>query len=568
MPSAVDTLKGLGRTQLMLMGGVGLMLIIFFAIIAIRVAAPSFTSMYSGLSMEDSARITAKLESQGIPYQVKAGGSQIAVPTNQMLRLRMSMAEEGMPSRGNVMGYEIFDKTETFGSSQFVLNVNAVRALEGELARTIGAFQQIESARVHLVVPKRELFSRDKQDPTASVALKLRGNMELEKSQIASIVNFVAAGVPGLKPGKVTLVDNFGRLLARAEEEGSMGAMINDATEFNHSYELRMRNKLEELVEKVVGPGRVKIKVTADINFDRLVTNKETYDPDGQVARSVQSASETEKANEGGAGAVTVANQLPGAGAGGGSSGSNRDVEKTEETTNFEISKTIENYTKEGGSVNKLSVAVLVDGNYIDVDGDMTYQAREQEELDRIATLVKSAMGYDSTRGDTIEVVSMRFVKPEEVIAKESFLDKFQDKFEGIIQTFLIVVIVLIVIFTVIRPMVMHVIRTSAPATERLAEGLANISGAASSALAGQNVPAAGGMPAGAVAGAGAMPPGMAALGGAPGAATAEDDVLINFSNVQGGVRSSVIKQVSNFVDSNPDETITVVRQWMNEDID
>lgn len=565
MPSVADTLKGLGKTQLMLMGGVGLMLLVFFAIIAMRVAAPSFTNMYTGLNMEDSVRITAQLESQGIPYQTKSGGSIIAVPTNQMLRLRMSMAEQGMPSRGNVMGYEIFDKSETFGSSQFVLNVNAMRALEGELARTIGAFQQVESARVHLVMPKRELFSRDKMEPTASVALKLRGNMELEKAEIASIVNFVAAAVPGLKPGKVTLVDNFGRLLARAEEEGSMGAMINDATEFRNTYELRMRNKLEELVEKVVGPGRVQIKVTADINFDRLITNKETFDPDGQVARSVQSASETEAAKEGGADEVTVGNQLPGATAGSGNSGSNRDVEKTEETTNYEISKTIENYTKEGGSVNKLSVAVLVDGNYVDVNGDMTYQAREQDELDRISTLVKSAMGFDQARGDVIEVVSMRFVKPEEVIQKESFLDKFQDKIEGIVQTFLIVIIVLIIIFTVIRPMLMHVIRTSAPATERLAEGLASISGAATTAFNNQAAVAG--------AGGGATPPGMASIPGSLagraqeiGSGSAEDEVLINFSNIKGGVRSSVIKQVSDFVDSNPDETILVVRQWMNEE--
>lgn len=562
MSNVANTLKGLGRTQLAILGGVGVLLLVFFAIIAIRVAAPSFTVMYSNLSPEDSSRITTQLERQGIPYQMRSGGTSIAVPSNRMLQLRMSMAENGLPGEGNITGYEIFDKQETFGSSQFVLNVNAVRALEGELARTISAFQQIESARVHLVVPKRELFSRDRQEPTASVALKLRGNMEMEKNQIASIVNFVAAAVPGLKPANVNIVDNFGRLLARAEEEGSVGAMINDATEFRNDYETKMRSKLEELVEKVVGPGRVKVKVTADIDFDRVVTNKEIFDPDGQVARSTQSATETETANEGGAGSVTVANQQPNANAAGANSGSNRDVEKIEETTNFEISKTIENHVKEGGSLKRLAVAVLVDGNYVEIDGDRTYQAREQDELDRISTLVKSAMGYDQARGDMLEVVSMRFVRPEEVIVKESFLEKFQHRIEGIVQTFLIVIIVLIVIFTVIRPMVMHVIRTSAPATERLAEGLANISDAASNALANN---AAAGVPA--TAGA-ALPPGMAAFGGggAKAAGSQEEEVLINFSNIQGGVRSSVIRQVADFVDQNPDETITVVRQWMNQD--
>lgn len=561
MASVQSALSGLNKSQMGLLAGVGLLLLGFFAIIAMRVSAPSFTVMYSNLSTEDSTRITSQLEQQGVPYQMRANGSSIAVPSNQMLRLRMSMAEQGLPAMGNVIGYEIFDKTDTLGSSQFVLNINALRALEGELARTIGAFQQIESARVHLVVPKRELFSRDKQEPSASVALKLRGNMELEKQQIASIINFVAAGVPGLKPKKVTVVDNFGRLLARAEDEGSIGMMANDAAEYRIDYENRMRNKIEELVEKVVGPGRVKVKVTADINFDRLVTNKETYDPDGQVARSTQSSSETEVANEAGNnGDVSVGNQLPAAAAGSGAGGgAKRDIEKTEETTNFEISKTIENYVKEGGQTNKLSVAVLVDGNYVDVDGDLTYQAREQAELDRINTLVKSTIGFDQARGDMVEVISMRFVKPEEVIVKESFLDRFQDKFEGIIQTLLIAVIILIVVFTVIRPTVMHVIRTTAPTTERIAEGLASIGDAASSALSNQGGGAAGGKFAS------AMPPGMPS-GMQMAAKPAEDEVMINFSNIQGGVRSSMIKQVTDFVDQNPTETMGVLRQWITKE--
>ena len=155
-----------------------------------------------------------------------------------MLRLRIGLAEQGLPSSGNITGYEIFDRDDTLGSSQFVLNVNAVRALEGELSRTISAFQQIDSARVHLVVPKRELFSRDRQKPSASIALKLRGNLELEKSQIASIVNFVASAVPGLKPSKVSLVDNFGRLLARAGDENSAGTMVSNASEFRISLSL------------------------------------------------------------------------------------------------------------------------------------------------------------------------------------------------------------------------------------------------------------------------------------------------------------------------------------------
>lgn len=554
MATVADSLRSLGKGQLGMLAAVGVMLLGFFAVIAMRISAPSFTSMYSNLNMEDSARIVAELEQQGVPYQIRANGSEIAVPSDKMLRLRMSMAEQGLPSVGNVMGYEIFDKSDSFGSSQFVLNINAARALEGELARTIGAFQQVESARVHLVMPKRELFSRDRQDPTASVALRLRGNMELEKTEIASIVNFIAAAVPGLKPSKVTVVDNFGRLLARAEEEGSLGMIANDAAEYRVDYENRMRSKLEEIVEKVVGPGRVNIKVTADINFDRVVTNKETFDPEGQVARSTQSTTEKETNSEkGGQDAATVANQLPNAqaGAGGAAAGANSETEKSDETTNYEISKTIQNHVKEGGSVNKLSVAVLVDGNYTEVNGDMTYQARPQEELDRISTLVKSAMGFDEARGDKIEVVSMRFVKPEEVIVKETFLDKFKDRYEGIIQTLIFAVIAILVIMLVIRPAIMHVIRTSAPATERLAEGLASIGDAATNAL--------GKLPANT----GGITTGVGAMGQAT---EEEEEVMINIGSVKGRVRSSMIKKITEFVDQNPDESISVVRQWMSRE--
>jgi flagellar M-ring protein FliF len=548
MATVADSFKSLGKTQLGMLAGVGFLLLGFFAIIAIRVSAPSFTTMYSNLNMEDSGKIVAQLEQQGVPYQIRANGSEIAVPSDKMLRMRMSMAEQGLPSVGNVMGYEIFDKSDNFGTSQFVLNINAARALEGELSRTIGAFQQVESARVHLVMPKRELFSRDKQDPTASVALKLRGNMEMEKGQIAAIVNFVAASVPGLKPSKVTVVDNFGRLLARAEEEGSLGMIANDSAEFRMNYENRLKDKLEEIVEKVVGPGRVNVKVTADINFDREVTNKEVFDPEGQVARSTQSTTETGKSNEkGGQDSVTVANQLPNAqaGAGGAGAGASNETEKTDETTNFEISKTVMNQVKEGGRVTKLSVAVLVDGNYIDVDGKMTYQVRPQEELDRIQTLVRSAMGFDEARGDKVEVVSMRFVKPEEVEIKETFFDKFKDKFEGIIQTLIFAVIAILVILLVIRPAIMHVIRNSAPATERLAEGLASIGDAANNAL--------GRLPAG----------GGGGTGGGAQAQPEEEEVMINIGNIKGRVRSSMIKQVSEFVDQNPEESLSVIRQWM-----
>jgi flagellar M-ring protein FliF len=568
MATVSDTLKGFGKPQLALMAAVGILLLGFFAVIAMRVSAPTFTSMYTNLSIEDSAKIVTELEQQNIPYQIRANGSEIAVPSDKMLRMRMSMAEKGLPSTGNVIGYEIFDKSEALGSSQFVMNVNMLRALEGELGRTIGELAQIDSARVHLVVPKRELFSKDKQEPTASVALKLRGNMELEKQQVAAIVNLVAAAVPGLKASKVTVVDSFGRLLAKSEEEGSLGAAVSTTEEYRIAFEGRLKNSLEGLIERTVGPGRVKAQITADINFDRIITNKETFDPEGQVVRSTQSSSENEAAQDtANKDGVTVGNQLPtsaGTGAtsqfGGGGQQSKRDNQKVDEVTNYEISKTIQNHTKEGGSINKLSVAILVDGTYSKQEGETVYAARSPEELKKIEQLVKSAIGFNADRGDKIEVVNMRFVTAEDVEIKPTFFEEFRDEMQGIIQTLVIAIVVILVILLVVRPAVMHVIRSTAPATEKLAEGLASMGAAAG------NMRLPGGAPI--PGGGGFIPsPGMA-MGGGMGAANApeEEEVMVDIGNIKGRVRSTMIRKVTEFVEQNPDESMMVVRQWMSKE--
>ncbi len=568
MATVADTLKGLGKPQLGMLAAVGVLFLGFFAIIAMRVSAPTFTSMYTNLSLEDSAKIVSELEQQNIPYQIRANGSEIAVPSDKMLRMRMTMAERGLPSTGNMIGYEIFDKSESIGSSQFVMNVNMVRALEGELARTIGAFAQVDSARVHLVLPKRELFSKEKQEPTASVALKLRGNMELEKQQVAAIINLVAAAVPGLKASKVTVVDSFGRLLAKSEEEGSLGAAVSTTEEYRIAFENRIKSSIEGLIERTVGPGRVKAQVAADINFDRIVTNKETFDPEGQVVRSSQSSSANEAAQDtANKDGVTVGSQLPtsaGTGAtaqnGGGGQQSKRDNQKTDEVTNYEISKTIQNHTKEGGSINKLSVAILVDGTYSKQDGDTVYAARSPEEIKKIEQLVKSSIGFNAERGDKVEVINMRFVTAEDVEIKPTFFEEFRDEMQGIIQTLVIAIVVILVIMLVVRPAVMHVIRTTAPATEKLAEGLASM-GAAAGNL---KLPGTGGggfIPGGASGG--AMGGGMGSIGGMGGSMPEEEEVMIDIGNIKGRVRSTMIRKVTEFVEQNPDESVMVVRQWI-----
>ena len=244
------------------------------------------------------------------------------------------------------------------------MNVNMLRALEGELSRTISSLSQVESARVHLVMPRQEIFSRDKQEPTASVMLKLRGMSDLSKEQVGGITHLVAAAVPGLKPSKVTLLDSNGHLLAGGGGDDNDSANVAASSEeYRVAYQNRLRNTLETLLEKSLGMGKVKVTVNADIDFDRIVTNSETYDPNGQVARSVQSGEEKEQSGEReGRENTTAANNLPNAQANQSSGGSTHIVDKTDETTNYEISKTVQNHVKETGNVNRLSVAVMIDG--------------------------------------------------------------------------------------------------------------------------------------------------------------------------------------------------------------
>ncbi len=379
MNAIVQNFREMNQMKIAALIGAAFVLIGFFTFLALRISAPVMTPLFSNVPMADGGRIVQELEAKGIPYELRANGSQIMVPTDQVNRLRLEMAELGLPSQGSVVGYEIFDNSDMLGTSNFVLNVNQIRALEGELARTIKEMDIVDNVRVHLVMPKRELFARDNVEPTASVALRLRTS-SLGKREVAAIRHLVATAVPGLKPHNVTIVDSRGQLLAKGGDENDTSTMSQDAEDFRTAYETRLRNTIQRLLEQSIGAGKVKAEVTADIDFDRIVRNKETFDPEGQVARSVQSVSENENENEKSRNDnVTVGNNLPDASAANNEGATNqRNMARNEETTNFEISKEVINSIKETGNVKRLSVAVLVDGVYAtDADGNVQYSERD-----------------------------------------------------------------------------------------------------------------------------------------------------------------------------------------------
>src|SRR5689334_2605569 len=289
------------------MGVVTLALMGFFAFLIIRATQPQMSPLFTDLSTEDSSAIIKDLERQGVPYDIRNEGAIVLVPKEQIPRLRMKLAESGLPKGGGV-GYEIFDKSDALGATSFVQNINHLRALEGELARTIRALDRVQQARVHLVLPERPLFSREKAEPSASIVLKVRGT--LEPQQVRAIRHLVASAVNGLKPQRVSVVDETGRLLAdgSADEGGGVSA----ADERKLAYERRMREQVESIVTSVVGPGHARVQLTAEFDFNRITQTSDKFDPEGRVLRSSQTREEQSTTSDGREGQVTVANELPG----------------------------------------------------------------------------------------------------------------------------------------------------------------------------------------------------------------------------------------------------------------
>ena len=291
LPSVVATLTKLSPGQILGLGMTVVGLLGFFAYLAFRIAEPDYQLLYGGLELEDSAEIVNRLESLGVPYKLHASGETVLVPADRVARLRMSMAEEGLP-RGGSVGDEIFDQAGALGTTTFLANINQRRALEGELSRTIAALKDVKAARVHLVLPKRELFRREQIEPSASVTLRMYGGRRLDQRQVAAVQHLVAASVPGLQPDRITLVDDRGTLLVRGGEIATGEGLASRAEDYRIAYESRLKRVIEQLLERSLGSGRVHAEVNADLDFDQVTMTEETFDPDSQVVRSTQSIEE------------------------------------------------------------------------------------------------------------------------------------------------------------------------------------------------------------------------------------------------------------------------------------
>lgn len=519
----LNFIRQLGPLKLAIGGVTILALLLLFMVYVFKVSSGNMDVLYSGLDTNDRGRISSELDSRNIPYSIENEGDTIKVPSEKVLKTRLIMAGLGLPNQGSMVGYEIFDKEETLGTTNFLQNVKLMRALEGELTRTISSFDSVAKVRVHLVIPQREVFSKDRQDPRASVILKLKGS-RLGKNEVNSISHLMVTAVPGLDIKNITIVDTTGKSLKLGgEDENALdgGSGNSTAEEYRISYESRISNTIEELLEKSLGSGKVRAKVSAEINFDRIVINSEIFDPDSAVVRSVQSIEERERTPVAGEDSldISIANNLPGNGINSElGAGQAATVEKTDETKNYEISKTVRSEISEAGAVKKLSVAVLVDGTYKNEGEDKIYVPRTEKELEQIEHLVKAIIGFNQSRKDKVEVVNMPFMADLNMLdAQDNWL---RDQLPSLFQSLILAIIVILIFLTIVRPLALKLFKVEGDAKDNKKLGI-------------------------------------------------EDDVdeqEIEVSLVDKKVQAASVRKVNEVLDAHPDEALMVLRRWLNSD--
>jgi flagellar M-ring protein FliF len=370
----------------------------------------NYSPLYSGLTDRDIGEITAQLESADIPYEFDPGSGTLLVPSDRKYEVRMQMASSGLP-RGTGFGIEEMPERSSFGQTPFMENALYVRAVETELARTIGSMQPVETARVHLALPPQSVFLRQKREPSASVMLKLFSGRRLDPEQVQSVVNLVASSVPDLVPSRVTVVDQTGALLT-SQNGDSTAALTSSQFDYRKQVESDYAQRIQSLLGSIVGADRVRASVSAEIDFTETEQTRESFDPNVQMVRSEQTNEDTRRGDgmQGVPGALS--NQPPEVAAPPGAVGAAATAEATStsrsQTRNFELDKTVSHTKAAVGAIQRLSIGVLVDNKPPATRNGEPIPLTEQE-IASLTDIVRQAVGFDEARGDTISVVNSAF---------------------------------------------------------------------------------------------------------------------------------------------------------------
>ncbi len=546
MKPILDGLRALGPARLLALGGVAVAMLAMLALLAVRGGSGTsrMSLLYADLDSREAGQIGDALDKAHIAHQEPGAGDRVLVPTEDVARARVLLAKDGLPSGGSI-GYEIFDRGDAMTSSDFQQQINETRALEGELARSIRMLNGVRAARVHVVLPRREPFAHDTQPAQASVVLTMAGGARLDSQGVQAVLNLVAAAVPGLKAQGISVIDSRGMVLARAGQPTGDDEAVSNGEEMRRATEAKLSRAIEDMLEPTLGIGHVRAEAAVTMNFEHVNETTETYDPDQQVVRSTQTVTDKNKSTDGEKN-VSVQNNLPNADAGTqGSSGSSDD--RNEETTNYEIGKTVRTLVRAQPQIARLSIAVMVDGVSLpDKDGKSVWHERSADELARIRQLVRSAVGYDAKRGDTVEVVSMQFA--EEPAGDSGGHGLFGIGLEkgdvmGLAQSAILGVVVLTTLLLVVRPMAMRLAVAGSGGGEDAS--LLDESGAGI-AVVGSGVRA------------------LPAPGGGNAAGQSPEDSMVEMANIEGQLRASSMRKLVELVEKHPEASLSIMRGWMS----
>ncbi|QDH17355.1 flagellar basal-body MS-ring/collar protein FliF [Swingsia samuiensis] len=519
MKALLTNLKQLGLPRLAALGIVGAIMVVFLGFLAFQGTGSLKTLLYRDLDPREAGEIVEQLNKAHIRYVLQQGGQEIRVSEGDVAPARLLLARNGLPSGGSV-GYEIFDKNNNFTATEFEQNINETRALEGELERSIRLIHGVQNARVHLVLRHRELFSAEEQSAQASVLLSLDGGRRLDEENVAAIVNLVAAAVPGLETKNISIIDNHGHVLIRQGDGSVSGKETPDRQ--RQALEQRLSREVEDMLTAFVGEGHIRVESNITMNNDRVQETQESYDPDQQVLRSQQTKNEKSintQANSN----TSVANNLPNASAGQPQSGNQNS--RQELTENYEISKKVRTLIQDQPRISRMSIAVMVDGTMsADGKGKPVWHSLPPEEINRLSALTKSAIGFDAKRGDSVTIMSMKFSHTDEKFfeKKQTFIEKVitNPYFLQFTHLLIFALGVLLISFFIIKPLL----------KERPTSSI--------NALIPQN-------------------------NNIVDAEIQSGSERIQVDGVNGTVNASFVKKAINLVESTPEESVAVIRDWI-----
>ncbi len=447
-----------------------------------------FGILYQNLSPEDAGLILTKLKEDKVGYKISSNGATVSIPNDLLYEKRLELASQGLPQGGSV-GFEIFDNT-SLGVTEFVQNINYQRALQGELGRTISKFDEVESTRVHIVMPARSLFTDQDEPATASVVLRMHRGKMLSPDQVQGVVNLVSSSVSGLEPENVTVIDSNGNMLSGDKDASVTGKISNEQLEFKDSLEKNLEKRVKTMLDTVLGPKKSVVRISCSLNFKQQEQTEEKYYPENQVVRSEQLVSAISGGSDSlPSGVPGVSSNISPAGKKSSVSLTGNKIEKKDQTVNYEIGKIINHIVEPVGTVSRLSVAVMVDGKYEykvsgnaadgikDAEqennageksedekeykkeqGDRIYIARTKEEMQQLEAIVKRAVNFDTQRGDEIEIVNIPFENSrpglsDSVIEPEGWLSTLKQNKILLKYAFSLLALMLM-FFLVVRPLI------------------------------------------------------------------------------------------------------------------